>query len=577
MPRARRILVVLTGEPVAKVQADRGTFDELFYSAMPNRHLGSRLQRALWRVTEGEKAPAPDEFDGVIVTGSPAMISDGDPWIQEATRFVRETVKADVPLLAVCFGHQLLAHAMGGDVGPNPWGRLMGTVRVTREAKSDVLFADAPMVFSAQVSHRDVILKPGPNLEVIGHAEHDPHHMVKAGPRAWGVQFHPEFDLDIVRDYLHARRSIMEEEGGSGTTDRLLGATSAAPHAHELIRAFSALCVPKAPKKPRAPKRPAPAAAATWRHLDPESVATQKHLTLPDGTRIQVRLFHEKGATGVPLILNDGLGCEGYIWRYVIDRLKANHPILHWQYRGHGSSDVPKDLSTIKVDQLVDDLTWLLDEVGVKDGVFFGHSMGVQVVLEAHRRLAERMRGLVLLCGSYGRPIETWHGPDNPRRKGPLSNRGMRRIFPWLSGAFINLPGVMQPIWKRMIPTELSYQIAVRFELNPKRVNREDFFPYLKHLGDMDMRVFAQLARSLAEHSAAPLLADIATPTLIVAGGRDTFTPAWLSETMHHRIAGSEYLFLPDGSHTAPIEHPELIHHRVVAFLEKKVPDEPDQ
>jgi GMP synthase-like glutamine amidotransferase/pimeloyl-ACP methyl ester carboxylesterase len=580
------MLVVITGDPVAEVQRERGDFADLFFSWMPQRHKKSRLARHVWRVTEGEDAPNPADFDGIIVSGSPAMVGDGHSWIEEAANFVRDAVNAEVPLLAICFGHQLLCHALGGKVGPNPEGRHMGTVSFAHRLTGDPLFDLLPQTFDAQVSHRDVILDPGPHLEVVGTSPHDPHHMVKAGKKAWGVQFHPEFDADIMRSYLRARRQLFDAERGEGATRGALENVRPTPLATSLLKSFSAICVPDSgPQEkriiPRKNKKDTRAKgksgvlsdrtlAKGWRHVDAADVATEKFLPLPDGTRIRVRLFHEEGARGVPLILNDGLGCEGYVWRYIIDQLKAHHPILHWQYRGHGESDVPHDLDTIHVDQMVEDLNWLLDEVGVSEGIFFGHSMGVQVVLEAHRRLAERMRGLVLMCGSYGRPIETWHGPDNPRSRGPLGNRGMRRIFPWLSGAFIHAPQIMQPIWQRLIPTELSYQVAVRFELNPKRVKREDFFPYLKHLGHMDMRVFARLARSLAQHSAEGLLDDIDIPTLIIAGGRDTFTPAWLSETMHRQIRDSEYLFLPDGSHTAPIEHPDLIHDRLRAFFQER-------
>ena len=89
----------------------------------------------------------------------------------------------------------------------------------------------------------------------------------------------------------------------------------------------------------------------------------------------------------------------------------------------------------------------------------------------------------------------------------------------------------------------------------------------------MDMRVFGQMAKSVAAHSAANLLDSIEIPTLVVAGGQDTFTPAWLSQQMHWRIRGSEYLFISDGSHTTPIEHPKLLNLRVEKFINKHFVD----
>tara|TARA_B100000683_G_scaffold253128_2_gene270623 strand:- start:388 stop:846 length:459 start_codon:yes stop_codon:yes gene_type:complete len=145
----------------------------------------------------------------------------------------------------------------------------------------------------------------------------------------------------------------------------------------------------------------------------------------------------------------------------------------------------------------------------------------------------------------------------------------MKKVFPLVSGSMIHFSRFLNPIWKRMMATELSFQIGARLELNPHRVKKEDFMPYLEHLSQMDMRVFGHMARSLAEHSAADILPSIEIPTLVVAGGKDTFTPAWLSQQMHWRIRGSEYLCISDGSHTTPIEHPDMLNLRFAKFLEK--------
>jgi pimeloyl-ACP methyl ester carboxylesterase len=117
------------------------------------------------------------------------------------------------------------------------------------------------------------------------------------------------------------------------------------------------------------------------------------------------------------------------------------------------------------------------------------------------------------------------------------------------------------------MPSHLPYFTAINFEVNRKRVRKDDLVPYFDHLSKMQARVFAQLANNFSAHNAEHVLPSIEHPTLIVAGGRDTFSPPWLSLDMHEAIQGSELLFVPDGSHVTPIEHPELINLRLHKFV----------
>lgn len=291
----------------------------------------------------------------------------------------------------------------------------------------------------------------------------------------------------------------------------------------------------------------------------------EKELTANDGTRLIVRNWAE--GEGAPLILCDGLGCDGYIWKYVERRFAGERPIFHMQYRGHGRSQVPRDLDTIRVDVIVDDLAMALDDAGIERGVWLGHSMGVQVALESFRRLPDRIDGLALLCGACERPIDTWHHAFFPDEAPPFGNRLMQRIFDGLSRGVIDHWRFVRPVWQRLLRTNTAYQLAVTGELNPDLVRAEDFRPYLEHLAEMDMRVFARLARDLAEHSARDVLPAIDVPTLVVGGGRDRFAPLWVIEELHGLIPDAELLRLVLGSHAAPIEEPRLIERALERLL----------
>jgi pimeloyl-ACP methyl ester carboxylesterase len=190
-----------------------------------------------------------------------------------------------------------------------------------------------------------------------------------------------------------------------------------------------------------------------------------------------------------------------------------------------------------------------------------GHSMGVQISLEYHRRHPEQVLGLMLMCGSHGLPLDTFHD-------GTL----LKRVFPTLLTAAEKYPNAMQLFWRIAVPSEFAYQVATHFEVNGKLIHRPDFEPYFRHLASLDVRLFLGMLRAASEHTAIDHLPHVNVPTLIIAGTNDTFTPYWLSEEMHGRIPGSEMLTVPGGTHAAPIEHPELIALRLEKWLSELRP-----
>jgi pimeloyl-ACP methyl ester carboxylesterase len=129
---------------------------------------------------------------------------------------------------------------------------------------------------------------------------------------------------------------------------------------------------------------------------------------------------------------------------------------------------------------------------------------------------------------------------------------------------------VVTGFWRRVVATELAYQVATRFELNGELIRREDFIPYLEHMANIDPRLFLEMLAAAGRHSCRELLPEIDVPTLIVSGQRDGFTPARLSQEMHDLIARSELFVVQDGSHTAPIERPGEVTSRIADFLRKR-------
>ena len=296
----------------------------------------------------------------------------------------------------------------------------------------------------------------------------------------------------------------------------------------------------------------------------PRGPAEEGYAEGADGTRISYRIWVPPDGTAPasPLVLSDGIGCDGYAWKYVIRRFQRTHRLIHWHYRGHGRSGLPRDRTRTSFDDICGDLAAVLRETGTGQAVLVGHSMGVQVSLEYHRRHPEQVRALVLMLGSHGLPLDTFH-----------DSRVLRVVIPAMMSAATRFPETLGLFWRVMAGGELAFQVATRLEVNGKLIRREDFQPYFDHLSGMDPRLFLSMLLHAGEHSAYDHLPKVDVPTLIVAGTDDTFTPYWLSEEMHDRIRGSEMLTIPGGSHTATLEQPELIELRLERFLARLPPE----
>ncbi|HAN32017.1 MAG TPA: alpha/beta hydrolase [Myxococcales bacterium] len=275
-----------------------------------------------------------------------------------------------------------------------------------------------------------------------------------------------------------------------------------------------------------------------------------------DGTSLSVRDTGESDL--FPLLLCDGIGCDGYVWKYIRRDFRGRFRLIHAHYRGHGLSAVPADSSTLNIGQFAKDAWFVLDQLGVDKVALWGHSMGVQVILETASRHPERVAAIIPMCGAFERPLDTFHGNDFAAH-----------ALPFVQSLLSSQHEAIRKFWQRVVPTDFSYWIATATEINAKMIKREDFIPYLDHLARMDPLVFTTLLSEVAEHSTRSFLDKLTMPALVFAGSRDHFTPAQLAENLVELLADAELCMVPGGSHTAPLELPDLITLRSAAFFER--------
>ncbi|HEY4885708.1 MAG TPA: glutamine amidotransferase [Myxococcales bacterium] len=203
-----RLLIVQTGSTHLHGDYPRW-FERALGFEMPvmRAHAGERLGQAVER----------ERPRGIIVSGSPLSVTDRAPWMLQLGDELLRLAAQGTPVLGVCFGHQLLARAAGGEVVQNPRGREIGTVRVqlTEAGRKDVLFAswaDRPEI-EVQATHLDAVDPLPPGAQVLASNENTAAQAYRLSETVAGVQFHPELWAEAMRDLILSRRDKLTAEG----------------------------------------------------------------------------------------------------------------------------------------------------------------------------------------------------------------------------------------------------------------------------------------------------------------------------------------------------------------------------
>jgi len=229
-----KLLIIQTGATLPGLLKRHGDFPEWF-----RRGLGLKAEHVeIARVDAQHPLPDARGFDAAVITGSGAMVTERLDWSERTADWLRAAARLDLPMLGVCYGHQLLAHAFGGQVDYNPRGREIGTVEIERlpAAADDPLLGSVPTSFRAHATHLQSVLRLPANAVALARSALDDCQAVRFAPAVWGLQFHPEFTAAHMRGYITAREEMVEAEGLDARA--LLASVEPARHARGLLRRF---------------------------------------------------------------------------------------------------------------------------------------------------------------------------------------------------------------------------------------------------------------------------------------------------------------------------------------------------
>lgn len=189
-------------------------------------------------VQKGDLLPDLNLCGGIIVTGSHSMVTDEETWSETTGRWLADAVHQEVPLLAICYGHQLLAKALGGVSDYHPNGMEIGTVDIELcgAAQEDILFCHMPKNFKAHTIHAQTVVTLPQGATRLASNAHDQNHAFRVGKNAWGVQFHPEFDQGIMDSYI--KEVAKSKKMDAKKTKELLANTEATVEASSLLKRF---------------------------------------------------------------------------------------------------------------------------------------------------------------------------------------------------------------------------------------------------------------------------------------------------------------------------------------------------
>jgi GMP synthase-like glutamine amidotransferase len=187
-----KLTIIQTGDVPAPLRNQFGPYRKMFETMFDGT--GHGFTYDMVAVSDGAPFPDPSDLEGIVITGSAAGVYDDLPWMNPLRAFIRDAYGRKTPMLGVCFGHQIMADALGGDVRKSEKGWGLGRHSYGVSKRPDFM-RNAPSMLAVACSHQDQVIAPPDEAEVILSSDFTPNAgLVYRNGAALSFQPHPEFD-----------------------------------------------------------------------------------------------------------------------------------------------------------------------------------------------------------------------------------------------------------------------------------------------------------------------------------------------------------------------------------------------
>lgn len=230
----KRILIIKTGTTFPSIRRNYGDFEDLIIN-QADIPRGNAMVSAVYKY---KSLPDLRDVSAIIITGSHSMVTDYDNWRINLSQWLRDIIHKPVPVLGICYGHQLLAQALGGYVDYHPKGKEIGTVNIelTDQGKKDPLMSALPETFLGHVTHAQTVITLPADGRLLAKNDYEKHHAFSINKNIWGVQFHPEFNAAVTRAYIDEQKESLMREGYD--LDKLYNSVQEHKYGKLLLRRF---------------------------------------------------------------------------------------------------------------------------------------------------------------------------------------------------------------------------------------------------------------------------------------------------------------------------------------------------
>ncbi len=262
-----------------------------------------------------------------------------------------------------------------------------------------------------------------------------------------------------------------------------------------------------------------------------------------------------------PMIFCYGLVCSINQWRSQLERYSKTHPCIVFDYRGHHNSPLPLELKSVNLSALGRDALAVLNALEIHGPVhMWGHSMGVNVALEAALADPTRIQSLVLCCGTAESPFRNMlHLPFLNQLISPILESSEKTPEPFYA------------IWDlvRLRP-EVPKWIAQLAGFNTDTSTKIDIEVYAKAVCEIRSETFIQLIRELNRGASKRILSRIKSPTAVISGALDHVTPITEQQDLAMALPDAVYFEIPAGSHNVQLDFGEYVGLKVEGWWRER-------